>query len=116
MPPRRRLREAEKTLADLPVELLSTVLSYVQSDCNDRTPISFALACKATNSAWKQRFKYLKAGEAEGRALISWLASKYPKKAARVLLESGVPNPAAALSWLAAAATKDYTGDFHISV
>ena len=107
---RRRFKE-ETTLADVPVELLGTVLSFVQSDCNDCSPVSFALACKSTNSAWKQRFRYLHAEEAEGRALISWLANEYPDKAARVLLESGVPNPAASLSCLAAAATKDYVGD-----
>jgi hypothetical protein len=113
--PKRRCKEVEKRISDLPIELLGSILCHVQSGCNDRSPVCFGLACKATQAAYKRHFIYLKAEEAEGRELVAWLARKYPRHAARVLLESGAPDPAAALSCLAAAATKDYMGDCQIT-
>jgi hypothetical protein len=108
-------KKVEKTLTDLPIELMGNIFSHVQTGCNDRTPVCFGMACKATHAAWKQHFTYLKPGEAEGRALITWLARAYPKHAARVLLTFSVPDPAAALACLAGSATKDEVGNCRIS-
>ena len=97
-------------LADLPIELLGSILFKVQgSDCKDDSPVCFALACKATHAAWKQRFASLKPHNDEGRQVIMWLAARHRGHAARVLLENGLPDPAAALAALAAITNSDYS-------
>ena len=97
-------------LLDLPIELLGSILVKVQgSDCKDHSPVCFAVACRATHAAWKQRFTSFNPHAEEGRQVLLWLARRYRGHAARVLLENGLPDPAAALAALAAAADSDYS-------
>jgi hypothetical protein len=99
-----RRAAARTTLADLPIELVGNILAKTQAECCDRTPVCLALTCKTTYAAWKRHFAVLKAHDAEGRQTISWLATAYPSRAVRVLLENGVPDPAAVLGCLKEAA------------